>query len=403
MKETPPPGDLDLADERDAPLSLWWESIGRTAELIEAFDAQNIGTSKNKRTVCSMALSLTREAIGQGRAVSYSRRKEWYVRRPAIYRNPLYTYGQITKAADFLAAQGLVEHFKAPPRNYGYQSTIRARPELVELTWPILADKVRIVRPASTIWLKDENKDLISFAPTGRTGKMQRELDAQNEAILSIDFGGTLPGHSFLVRIFNNGSFSQGGRAYALDGAWQTLPEEERKRLIINGEPVVEIDYVQLHAALAYMKLGIAAPLDAYTVIGYPRDLVKIAFNVMLNCQSPTAARRSLAQKPILLDHLLQAQGANADAYNFCGRLVEAIENRHAPISSLFYSGVGLALQRVDSEMAGLAMRDMRKRGVPVLPVHDSLIMPASAENFGHEAMEAAAQKMGVHANLKVA
>ncbi|MBW2366981.1 MAG: hypothetical protein JRH15_03750 [Deltaproteobacteria bacterium] len=48
-----------------------------------------------------------------------------------------------------------------------------------------------------------------------------------------------------LRRVFNNGSFEQGGRFYG--GWWANLPRDCRKYIRINGKDVVECDYSGYH------------------------------------------------------------------------------------------------------------------------------------------------------------
>ena len=52
----------------------------------------------------------------------------------------------------------------------------------------------------------------------------------------------------FIRRIFNNGSFELGGRFYG--GWWQQISEELRADIMINDEPVIEIDFTAMHVAL---------------------------------------------------------------------------------------------------------------------------------------------------------
>ena len=192
-----------------------------------------------------------------------------------------------------------------------------------------------------------------------------------------------LQGH--LRRIFNNSDFRQGGRIYAEGGAWQSLPKAERLKLLINGEPVVEIDYSQLHPVLAYAQCEHSFPGGAYDVPGYPRDLVKIAVSVLLNSASQNGARHTLAHKPEMAQVVLgedcpiantttelwakleQSYPGYAQAASCAAdRLIEALLVKHDAIRTMFFTGAGLRLQRLDSDIAEAVMRTMRKRGVTV-------------------------------------
>ena len=56
----------------------------------------------------------------------------------------------------------------------------------------------------------------------------------------------------FVRRIFNNKSFSDGGRFYG--GWWQRIDSNFRKDIRMNNSPTVEIDYSALHVILAYSE-----------------------------------------------------------------------------------------------------------------------------------------------------
>ena len=45
-----------------------------------------------------------------------------------------------------------------------------------------------------------------------------------------------------------------GGRAY---GRWQDLPKNRRLQLRIEGEPVAEPDFAQMHASVLYAQRGL--------------------------------------------------------------------------------------------------------------------------------------------------
>ena len=58
----------------------------------------------------------------------------------------------------------------------------------------------------------------------------------------------------FTRRIFNNGSFDEGGRFYG--GWWQRIDSSERRRIRLNNAPSKEMDYSALHVILAYAKVN---------------------------------------------------------------------------------------------------------------------------------------------------
>ena len=56
-------------------------------------------------------------------------------------------------------------------------------------------------------------------------------------------------------RTFTDESWQLGGRLFG--GGFQQLSEEDRKRITINGEPVVELDIKSCHATMAFAHVGI--------------------------------------------------------------------------------------------------------------------------------------------------
>lgn len=64
-----------------------------------------------------------------------------------------------------------------------------------------------------------------------------------------------MPKESLLLqRSFCRGSFDMGGRFY---GLIQHLDEDARERLLIDGEPVAELDFSALHTLMLYHEDGI--------------------------------------------------------------------------------------------------------------------------------------------------
>jgi hypothetical protein len=164
-----------------------------------------------------------------------------------------------------------------------------------------------------------------------------------------------------LQRIFNRGSFDYHGRAY---GWWQNIPKTIRGDLMIDGEATAEADYTALHASILYGERGIKFKGDAYEVDNFPRDQVKLGFNIAVNARNQRAAVGALAN---------DAGISRTDA----ARVLRAIEKRHKPISDAFGSDAGVRLMRIDSDLILGALRASNDGGFGALPIHDSLIAPA--------------------------
>ena len=102
----------------------------------------------------------------------------------------------------------------------------------------------------------------------------------------------------FVRRIFNNKSFSDGGRFYG--GWWQRIDSKFRKDIRMNNSPTVEIDYSALHVILAYSEAGIdywqTTNKDPYDLpvrgVNNPehcRDITKLFLLLSLNASDEQA------------------------------------------------------------------------------------------------------------------
>lgn len=221
----------------------------------------------------------------------------------------------------------------------------------------------------------------------------------------------TCVGRTFsgLHAVYSNGDFAQGGRLY---GDYHNLRREERATLTIGGVPTVELDYACLHPAMLYNYRGLPLPADAYGL--YPdqgpvlRRAVKIAFNVLINSDDEAGAVRACNQaisdytkrgRPKPFDERQKARALKGELER-CGRgfkgILQDVCNRHAAIAADFYSGAGLRLQNDDVELVYHVCGHFCRRGVPVLPVHDSFIIQVQHEAELREVMvEAYRQRHG--------
>jgi hypothetical protein len=171
-----------------------------------------------------------------------------------------------------------------------------------------------------------------------------------------------LPNKVAGYRVFN-GEWALGGRYYG--PFWQNLPKARRAQLTIDGAPVAEHDFAQLHPRLLYAHLGLKLDGDAYAVPGHEaeRSVTKLGWNILLNARSRRRAINALAHE--LGGPAQQARSAD---------IVRAIEHRHAPIRGALGSGLGLRLQRIDSDLMMAIEARCLSEGIVALPVHDSLI-----------------------------
>jgi hypothetical protein len=209
----------------------------------------------------------------------------------------------------------------------------------------------------------------------------QRDEDDPNEEESPREAAGDLTAKA-LRRIFNNGSWNEGGRLYG--GHWEAAHKDWRRRLTIDGETTVELDFKALHPHLLYIQAGAVMPDDPYTVSvdgrAVDRGLGKVTFQRLLNGTSGRRALRCEAR-----DREALPEGVTFRDF------VAALRKHNSDIEGCFGNGEGLRLQKIDSDMAMYVLRRLScERGIAVLPVHDSFIAQAKHGGTLWQAMEEA-------------
>ena len=195
-----------------------------------------------------------------------------------------------------------------------------------------------------------------------------------------------------LCRIFNNGSFTNGGRLWG--GFWMNLSKPKRHDdLLINRENIVELDYGQMALRLLYGKVGAPIPDgDLYRIPGLEafRDGVKKVINSALYTDK-LQSRMPQGTRQHFGDHI---------SYN---QVLSAIRQHHAPIADHLFSGIGMELQFLESEVTVFVLQSLNAKGITALPLHDGVFIPRSAKGEAIKTMEWSFKQMtGVKGQVKV-
>lgn len=207
--------------------------------------------------------------------------------------------------------------------------------------------------------------------------------------------------HLFFVRKFKH-SMTQGGRLYALI---QNYPKEERLGITIDNLPVCSLDISQLHPQLILRFMhkrdceerglfALARGEDAYTMPDYPglpRAIHKKLVNTLFNAKTEDAAARSLMNTYYQYDEdgELQIKSYKGKAKRVGGKVfdgnkpkqqahdyIESYRQQHPQLKDAICSDFGTRLQSIDGRMMLAVIELFNHMELPVIPVHDELIVP---------------------------
>jgi hypothetical protein len=316
------------------------------------------------------------------------------------YRNIHLKYDYLVGVLDDLEELGYIAKYAGYylENGNGMRTRIKANNKLIDL---ILSEKFKVsflienVGASQVLQRKPDDEviilhgpegELVDYADTQETVDMRGNLERINaklkgaHIVLAIDddqvselagiYGQQerIPfdlGHNTLHRVFNDPSFTLGGRFYG--GWWEGLPSRFRKYIRINHKETVELDYSGHHIRILYSREDIEAAEDLYAIQNchFSREHLKLAALIVVNARSRTSALRALNDKKLGID---------------TRAILDFTEKHFAPISKYFYTDAGLELQYHDSVVAERVMLRMMGLGAVVLPIHDSFIVRNSYE-----------------------
>lgn len=145
-------------------------------------------------------------------------------------------------------------HGHAPSKVFDGMKVKKATLPLSELT----TSDFKIGRRDELVQLKDTKRHLTKYNDTAETQAWRTNLRRLNELLGRTEIGAHKPPtpsidldeeysgeKTDLYRVFNNGSFEQGGRFYG--GWWMHAKKHFRRTITINGQPTIEADFKGLH------------------------------------------------------------------------------------------------------------------------------------------------------------
>jgi len=349
-----------------------------------------------------------------GRYIGYSRSPNSY-KAKSRYNELFIAYRPMMHVVNALEEQEYIEGpcgFNDRYSGIGYQSRMRATDKLIQLIQNSEFTLSMIsTSPQEVIILHDSDKKNMEYDDTPETNLMRTKLDAYNEALRSTNITLSPEGvelaeeagitvdysRKIVSRVFNNGSFEEGGRFY--HPWWQKLNQNKkvngervqlRSHILINGNETVELDFSAFHIHLLYSREGLNyhelfGPDDyPYTLPGHDlrsRKVLKTVFLVAINAQDHDqaiyAARNLLRKK--MEPHEYEAIDLST--------LIVEFQKKHPLIAHHIYSGIGVHLQFTDSKITEYVFDRFMELNTPVLGVHDSFIVEELNEHILEEHM----------------
>ena len=393
---------------------IFQELVKETISKIERLESRSCSRSAKAQISFNHAAETTLIDLWKAthcipiRECAINKRAGYYSENPR-YRDPLLTYKQTIAVFDGLLTLGYIEVTKDGYYDHetlqGSLTKFVARDELLERLHEIEDNPALTIKPdldRESVILRnviDGQRKAIEYDDTPKTEEYRQNLKTINQCFqkhwadleikdteldaLEVRIGTGDEKQSIdlsarsLVRIFSNGSFKEGGRFYR--GWWQNVPREYRKHITIDMKRTCEYDFSQLNPHMLYFaynkELGSE---DAYNRVldGEHRDLVKSAFNAMIQASSP------LRNCPRDIDPSVVDMS--------WGELRDRVIAAHKPIEHLFFDGIGNKMQFEDSCICEGVMLHFAAMDAPALPVHDSFIMH---HGFGGELEEAMRRK----------
>lgn len=343
----------------------------------------NIKTQKRVTQLRILVLNFLR--LDEGEYLSFSRDTRSY--SAGRYNSKSLMTKTIISVMDELISAGLIIQylgFKNVEKSKRYVTKVKPTDVFNKILSGVITPEMVLSAGAETIILRSESDnssywedgelhrrheagEWLEYKDTAYTNGCRKVVSTYNRFMLSqsILVNGQRPkGLIQLYRVFNNGTFSEGGRFYG--AFWVNQPKEDRKTITINGEPVTGLDFSSCHLSLVYANAGIKAPEgDLYDIPSVDRKTAKqinmyaLAGKKMSSCISMVAREKNI-------DEAIVKQGFQ-----------EFLE-KHAAVSDKFFIRHNMTLMRQESDITNEVLKKAVELGIPVLPVHDGYITTAS-------------------------
>lgn len=256
-----------------------------------------------------------------------------------------------------------------------------------------------MLRNSDDFWVKIEAEIEQSQWFITSTQTLQAHSDLLEQANIRVSDGTPMHPNAWqYVRKFKE-SFELTGRLYAPFTTWK---KEHRLGITFSGVKAYSLDLSQLHPTLILrtqhgleQETGLftglnADPYDMPDFFLLPRAVHKTLVNACFNARSLDSAARALINAYWRLDHedneyvckIYKGRSKREGRKCFPGnkkealKYIESFKFRHPQLADSVCSGIGLELQKSDSDYMINVIRIANEIQVPVLPVHDEVVFP---------------------------
>ena len=261
----------------------------------------------------------------------------------------------------FLKKNAIIEDFKFTALKLEWKTAL---PEVTD------DDKELVV-------LRDENeKEITADQKPEKIKRVEAELKAYNGFLENRKV--VLDGQELdckLRAVYSRGSYDMGGRLYTSKNGHQ-VEKSKRKRITINGNATIEMDFCCYHTNMLYNTLGFTLDGDAYDFLA-DRQKAKRVLNTCLDARDEKQAKCSIAS------FLCYGDDYKGDrVYDVFKKyipeaeeMMRKAEERHSCIKDKFYTDNSLALQNLDAQIMLEIIDTLRRKKILALPIHDSIIV----------------------------
>jgi hypothetical protein len=235
--------------------------------------------------------------------------------------------------------------------------------------------------PPDFIVLRDQDKKPIDFRDTPETIRIRHILRTNYHITKNANVKVEDQTLSTALHAVFSVDWNSGGRLYtATRYGYHQILRDERKIITINGEETTELDYSGLHPRMLYAREGIQYDDDPYAAVDERPELrpyLKVLLLALLNASTETKAVSAgsnhvfeMCEKgDYSLKHLLRRLKTGPRD------LMNKFKVTHNPIKEYFCKGIGLQLMNADSKIMLDIIEYCNSLTIPVLTIHDSIIV----------------------------